>query len=80
MPSKMASKIANKKANKKPKNLLNDVLNMASSVPAKLLDLQEHGRLESGLRADFVLLNQDLSAQATWINGAQVSGSLQDKQ
>lgn len=56
--------------------LLNDVLYMASATPAKLMGLNCLGKLLPGRQADFILLNQDLNVQATWINGEQVAGAI----
>jgi N-acetylglucosamine-6-phosphate deacetylase len=54
--------------------LFNDVLNMASATPANAMGLVNVGKLKQGYHADFVLLQENLSVQATWINGAQVAG------
>jgi N-acetylglucosamine-6-phosphate deacetylase len=55
-------------------DLLANVLNMASQVPARLLGVADIGRLKSGNRADFVLLDDNLCVKGCWINGKQVSG------
>jgi N-acetylglucosamine-6-phosphate deacetylase len=45
-------------------------LAMASRVPAEFLRLDgELGRIAAGFRADLVLLDNELSAQSTWIDG-----------
>jgi N-acetylglucosamine-6-phosphate deacetylase len=46
---------------------------MASFAPAQAMELTEHGQLKVGNKANFVLLNQDLRAQACWINGKQIT-------
>ncbi|MCG7393496.1 N-acetylglucosamine-6-phosphate deacetylase [Microvirga sp. ACRRW] len=49
---------------------LPDVLRMASFVPAAFLRLDhELGRIAPGYRADFVLLDEGLHVQDTWIGG-----------
>ncbi|MDQ2764890.1 MAG: N-acetylglucosamine-6-phosphate deacetylase [Pseudomonadota bacterium] len=55
-------------------NLLNltlaDASYMASGAPAAFLGLgEETGRIAPGLRADLVLLDDDLQVQETWIGG-----------
>jgi N-acetylglucosamine-6-phosphate deacetylase len=55
-------------------DLLANVLNMASQVPARLLGIEDIGRLKTGNRADFVLLGDNLLIKGCWINGEQVSG------
>lgn len=57
-----------------PNDMLGNVLNMASKVPASMMLLQDRGTLTTGKRADFVLLDDDLNTQACWISGEQVSG------
>ena len=44
----------------------------ASTTPARLLGLDDRGRLAAGLRADVVALDADLTVAGTWIAGAQV--------
>lgn len=56
--------------------LLKDVLNMASMTPAKLMGLAHLGKLIPRMQADFVLLNQDLKVEASWISGKQITGML----
>ena len=49
---------------------LADASRMASGAPAAFLGLgDETGRIAPGLRADLVLLDDDLRVQATWIGG-----------
>jgi N-acetylglucosamine-6-phosphate deacetylase len=51
---------------------LAEAARMASSNPARFLGLgAEFGALEPGLRADLVLLDDDLRATATWIGGVR---------
>lgn len=45
---------------------------MASRTPAAFLGLEDHGRLDPGARADFVIADADLKAQETWIGGRPV--------
>lgn len=49
----------------------NNIFNMASLHPAKLLNLKNHGQLTVGKRADFVLFNTELSHKGTWIAGKE---------
>lgn len=44
----------------------------ASTTPARLLALDDRGRLATGLRADVVALDDHLGVAATWIAGEQV--------
>jgi N-acetylglucosamine-6-phosphate deacetylase len=44
-------------------------LRMASTYPADLMRLRDRGRVARGLRADLVLLTQDLRPLGTWLNG-----------
>ncbi len=53
--------------------VLGNVLNMASRVPANLLDIVDRGRLKVGNKADFVLLSDDLLVKGTWVCGTQMS-------
>jgi N-acetylglucosamine-6-phosphate deacetylase len=47
-------------------------LRMASLTPATFLRLdRERGRIAPGYRADLVLLDDDLRATATWIEGVE---------
>ncbi|AWB68067.1 N-acetylglucosamine-6-phosphate deacetylase [Saccharobesus litoralis] len=49
---------------------LGDCLKMASLTPATWLGLDEQmGKIAVGYRADWVLLNDDLSVQQTWVAG-----------
>jgi N-acetylglucosamine-6-phosphate deacetylase len=49
---------------------LEDALAMASRTPAEWLGLGDRmGRIAPGYRADFVALDADLTARATWIGG-----------
>jgi N-acetylglucosamine-6-phosphate deacetylase len=56
-------------------DLLANVLNMASQVPAGLLGIEDIGKLKRGNRADFVLLDDNLRLKGCWISGEQVSGN-----
>ena len=50
---------------------LEDALRMASRAPAAFLRLDgERGRIATGFRADFVLLDERREVTATWIGGA----------
>lgn len=52
---------------------LTEALRMASMYPAEFLAIEnQKGRLQPGACADFVILNDDLTAQQTWIAGQQV--------
>ncbi|MBB3932967.1 N-acetylglucosamine-6-phosphate deacetylase [Kaistia hirudinis] len=49
---------------------LDETLRMASLYPAEFLGIDRtHGRIAPGARADFVLLGEDLSAEAVYIGG-----------
>jgi N-acetylglucosamine-6-phosphate deacetylase len=51
---------------------LEEAARMAATYPADFLGLaSERGRIAVGARADFVLLDADLTARATWIGGAR---------
>ena len=51
---------------------LEEAARMAATYPAEFLGLApDHGRIAVGGRADFVLLDADLTARATWIGGAR---------
>lgn len=41
----------------------------ASSVPARLLGLPDHGRIEPGAMADLVALDDDFSVEEVWVGG-----------
>jgi N-acetylglucosamine-6-phosphate deacetylase len=56
-------------------DLLGNVLNMASQVPARLLGIQDRGKLISGNKADFVLLDDNMHIKGCWIHGEKVSGN-----
>ena len=45
----------------------------ASTTPARLLGLDDRGRLETGARADLVALSPDLALAGTWIAGHRVA-------
>ena len=50
---------------------LDEAARMASTYPAQFLGLDaELGRIAPGLRADFVVVDEALALQATWIGGA----------
>jgi N-acetylglucosamine-6-phosphate deacetylase len=47
---------------------------MASTIPAELLGLDDHGKIRPGARADLVALDRgDLSVRAVWRDGERVS-------
>jgi N-acetylglucosamine-6-phosphate deacetylase len=47
-----------------------EALRMASLTPAEFLGVAfERGRMGTGCRADFVLLDEKLEPKATWIGG-----------
>ncbi|MGV8984748.1 MAG: N-acetylglucosamine-6-phosphate deacetylase [Cypionkella sp.] len=48
-------------------------LQLASGAPAAALGLTDRGHLRPGARADFVLLEPDIRAAATWIDGNRVA-------
>ena len=48
-------------------------LTAASTNPAKLLGLQDRGRIEIGRRADLVALSDELAVHAVWVAGELVS-------
>lgn len=52
--------------------LLGNVFNMASAAPANTIGLNDAGVLKTSQQADFVLLNNELCVQGTWIKGKQV--------
>ena len=51
---------------------LRQVVAMASAVPARTLGLRSLGRIEAGLPADLVVLDQDLKVRATLVGGRLV--------
>ncbi|MDT0627896.1 N-acetylglucosamine-6-phosphate deacetylase [Alteromonas sp. W364] len=56
---------------------LPSILNMASHTPARFLGFDDRGEIAVGKNADFVLLDNNLSCVASWIEGKQVAGELQ---
>ncbi|WP_137129119.1 N-acetylglucosamine-6-phosphate deacetylase [Rhizobium sp. FY34] len=50
-------------------------LNMASLYPAQAIGAADRGRLSPGMRADFILLDKDLSLVSTYIGGHCVHGA-----
>jgi len=51
---------------------LDEALRMASSYPAGFLGLgASHGRIATGYRADFVVLDAALRVRETWIGGGE---------
>ena len=51
---------------------LEEALRMASLYPAQAIKAETKGRLLAGYDADFVLLNDDLYIESTWIAGRAV--------
>lgn len=51
---------------------LEEALRMASLYPAQAIKTEKKGRLLAGYDADFVMLNDDLSIESTWIAGRAV--------
>lgn len=51
---------------------LEEAVRMATVYPAEAVGLSAKGSLRAGSDADFVLLNEDLSMNATWIAGSRV--------
>lgn len=51
---------------------LPEVSRMLSKVPADYLGLSDRGELEVGLRADIVVLNEDLELEEVWIKGERI--------
>lgn len=49
-----------------------DVARMAADTPARLLGLGNTGRLAPGVDADFILLDEDLRVQQTFVQGKRV--------
>jgi len=49
-----------------------EAIRMATSVPARILELPRKGRLAPGLDADLVLLDSSLHVQATFVAGQRV--------
>jgi N-acetylglucosamine-6-phosphate deacetylase len=52
-----------------------DVLKMASHTPASVMNLEKRGRLMADYHADFVLLNEELQINGSWISGLQAANS-----
>ncbi len=48
---------------------LDEALRMASNYPATFINAELHGSLLSGMRADFVELNDELGVKSTWLAG-----------
>jgi N-acetylglucosamine-6-phosphate deacetylase len=47
-----------------------EVLSMASTVPAAVLNVAEHkGKIAAGYDADLVLLSKDFTVRETWVGG-----------
>ena len=55
---------------------LPDVSRMLSAAPADSLGLTDRGRLAVGLRADVVVLSEQLEVEAVYVGGQQVWGAL----
>jgi N-acetylglucosamine-6-phosphate deacetylase len=55
-----------------------DAVAAASTTPARLLGLDDRGRLEPGCLADVVALDLDLDVAAVWVAGEQVRGQQGD--
>lgn len=51
---------------------LTDAVKMAAATPAKIMNFTDRGRLESGLRADFVLFDEQISVHRTIVGGHTV--------
>ena len=51
---------------------LGEALRMASTYPAEFLKRSDLGRIAAGARADFVHIDDDLKAKATWRAGIQL--------
>jgi N-acetylglucosamine-6-phosphate deacetylase len=49
-------------------------LRMATQTPADAVGLAEHGRIASGSRADFVVLDSALTVRAVWRDGEKLVG------
>jgi N-acetylglucosamine-6-phosphate deacetylase len=50
---------------------LADALCSASQTPARFLNLTQHGTLEPGNYANFVVLSEDLSIESVWLHGVR---------
>ena len=56
---------------------LAEVIRMATLIPARLTGIDESvGSLESGKKADMVLLDRDLKVQRVWLEGCEASVSV----
>lgn len=63
----MATAVRN--AHKHLKLPLDEALRMATQYPASFINEQSRGQLSEGKQADFVVLNNELKVQSTWIAG-----------
>ncbi|WP_412972667.1 N-acetylglucosamine-6-phosphate deacetylase [Glaciecola sp. MF2-115] len=63
------SKMNEATINEAKETALKNTLNMASKVPARFLGLNNVGTLRVGQQADFVLLDDQLSVEASWRKG-----------
>jgi N-acetylglucosamine-6-phosphate deacetylase len=45
---------------------------LCATTPARQLGLEDRGRLETGMRADLVVLSPDFAVRQTWIGGRLV--------
>lgn len=51
---------------------LEEASRMLSGAPARYLGLVDRGRLETGLRADLLVLDPDLTLREVWVKGARI--------
>lgn len=51
---------------------LTDAVKMATATPARIMGFEDRGRLETGLRADLVLFDDDINIRRTIIGGRTV--------
>ena len=51
---------------------LSDAVKMAAATPAAIMGFRDRGRLETGLRADLVLFDEDLAVKRTIVAGTTV--------
>ena len=49
-----------------------DAIKMATQTPAKIMKLNDRGKLREGLRADIVIFDEDISVSRTIVNGRTV--------
>ncbi len=49
---------------------IGEILYAASTAPAELVGLEQIGRIESGYRADAVVLNEQLEVVGVWVDGS----------